>query len=126
MSPRIPALLLVALLAACGEDQVAAPFTESPSPSVAATSSSPSPSSSPTRSAVPSASASRTDLKDGKHPGYLKSLDTTKLTLVVDVVQFLTGEAAEKAAKEDGKEAFDYYIRNQNPLLRTLPIAPDV
>ena len=44
----------------------------------------------------------------------------------VDVVQFLTGEAAEKAAQEDGEEAFDYYVRNQNAKLRTLSFTATV
>lgn len=41
-------------------------------------------------------------------------------------MQFLTGEAAEKAAQEDGQEAYDYYVRNQNTRLRTLTVAPNV
>jgi hypothetical protein len=46
----------------------------------------------------------------------------------VDVVQFLTGAAAARAAGEDNAEVpppNDYYIRNTNPQLRTLPVASD-
>ncbi len=68
----------------------------------------------------------RTDLADGTTYAYLKSLDATRSTVTVDVVQFLTGAAAEKAARDDGKEAFDYYVRNQNTKLRTLGYAPSV
>ena len=106
MRHRLAALLLCV---ACASDPVASP--------------SHSPSASPSSSPAPVATGS---LADGKHPGLLKSLDTTTLTLVVDVVQFLTGEAARQAAKEDGKEAFDYYVRNQDTSPRTLPVAPDV
>jgi hypothetical protein len=68
-----------------------------------------------------------TDLADGTTYAYVKSLDTTRATVTVDVVQFLTGKAAEKAAHDDGKEAFnDYYVRNQSTRLRTLGYAPSV
>ena len=93
---------------------------------------SPSPSPSPTPSARTSTFVSvatappPTDLADGTTYAYVKSLDTTHSTVTVDVVQFLTGDAAEKAAHDDGKEAFDYYVRNQNTKLRTLGYAPSV
>lgn len=100
-------------------------------------SASPAPSSAPTatRSAkpspkkprvLPSATALPTDLADGKHYAYLKALAPKLHVVNVDVAQFLTGEAAEQAAQEDGEEAFDYYIRNQNPKLRDLKIAENV
>jgi len=53
--------------------------------------------------------------------------------IVADYLQFLTGDEAAQAAFEDGVIASveegvpnDYYIRNQNDLLRTLPVADDV
>jgi hypothetical protein len=53
--------------------------------------------------------------------------------VVADYAQWLTGEEAAQAAYEDGvidsvEEGVpnDFYIRNANPLLRTLPLAPDV
>jgi len=53
--------------------------------------------------------------------------------VVADYLQFLSGEEAAQAAFEDGVIASveegmpnDYYIRNQNDLLRTLPVADDV
>jgi hypothetical protein len=67
--------------------------------------------------------------------GYLKKVYTKggKNYLSIDYVQWLTGDAAEKAMREDGQcpkkgECIvlnDYYIRNQNPLIRTFEVAPD-
>jgi hypothetical protein len=67
-------------------------------------------------------------LADGRHPVYLKRVDADKRTITFDLIQFFTGEAAAKAAAEDGKESpppNDYYIRNVNPRLRTLPVRAD-
>ena len=52
-------------------------------------------------------------------------------TITVDVLQIFTGAAAHRAANEDGVPWNDVrfdpvYIRNENPLLRTLPVAADV
>jgi hypothetical protein len=66
-------------------------------------------------------------LADGRHPAFLKSVDLASRTIVVDVVQFFTGAKAAKAASEDGQESpppNDYYIRNANKRLRTLPVLP--
>jgi len=116
------AALLTLALAACG---TSGKPSASPSPTVPTESPTPSPSeaesATATPSVVPSATALPTDLKDGKTYVYATSIDTAKYTIVVDVVQFLTGEEARKAAEADGKEADnDYYIRNQNTRLRTL------
>jgi hypothetical protein len=67
-------------------------------------------------------------LADGRHPVYLKTVDPDRQTITFDLIQFFTGEAATKAAAEDGKESpppNDYYIRNVNSRLRTLPVAAD-
>lgn len=49
--------------------------------------------------------------------------------MTIDVVQFFTGDAAASAAAEDGSSEVpppsDYWIRNENDRLRTLPVAPD-
>jgi hypothetical protein len=68
------------------------------------------------------------ELADGRHPVYLKSVDPGQQTITFDLIQFFTGDAATKAAAEDNKESpppNDYYIRNVNPRLRTLPVRPD-
>jgi hypothetical protein len=67
-------------------------------------------------------------LADGRHPVYLKSVDPDQKTITFDLIQFYTGDAATKAAAEDNKESpppNDYYIRNVNPRLRTLPVRTD-
>jgi hypothetical protein len=52
--------------------------------------------------------------------------------ITVDVIQTFEGEDAIAAAIEDGVSAeeaqqwYPVYVRNQNPLLRTLPVALDV
>jgi hypothetical protein len=67
-------------------------------------------------------------LEAGRHPVSLKTVDPDRRTITFDLIQFLTGDAATKAAAEDGKESpppNDYYIRNVNSRLRTLPVAAD-
>ncbi|HVF03455.1 MAG TPA: hypothetical protein VNA20_01320 [Frankiaceae bacterium] len=121
MTPQHVAAFAVSLtlaLAGCGSE--AGPNLSGESPSPPATSSAPASS-----SARPSPTAARvlpTDLADGKHYAHLKAFDPKKRTLTADVVQFLTGAEAEKAAQDDGQEAFDYYVRNQNKRLRTLTV----
>jgi hypothetical protein len=68
------------------------------------------------------------ELADGRHPVYLKTVDPNGQTVTFDLIQFFTGDAAAKAAAEDGEESpppNDYYIRNVNDRLRTLPVAAD-
>jgi hypothetical protein len=46
-------------------------------------------------------------------------------TVTFDLIQWFEGDAAAKAAAEDGQESpppNDYYTRNVNPRLRTLPV----
>jgi hypothetical protein len=67
-------------------------------------------------------------LADGRHPVYLKSVDPGQPSITFDLIQFFTGDAATKAAAEDHEESpppNDYYIRNVNPRLRTLPVRED-
>jgi hypothetical protein len=68
--------------------------------------------------------------------GYIKKvyIKGGKSYLDIDYIQWLTGDAAEKAMRQDGEcpktgECIvlnDYYIRNLNPLMRTFEISPDV
>jgi hypothetical protein len=67
-------------------------------------------------------------LADGKHDAFIRKLDTGGGTVVVDVVQVFKDKAAVDAAIQDGtpRDAAQYlpvYVRNQNPRLRTLPLA---
>ena len=96
----------------------------------------------PTTGAAPTATATTANaglggpsaavLADGRHAGYLTGLDLTARTVSFDKIDFLTGDAAKKewkkqnpAAGEDGPPN-DYMIVNNNPLLRTLPLAGSV
>jgi hypothetical protein len=70
-------------------------------------------------------------LADGIYPTYVTKVDVDGATITVDVIQVFENEAASKAALEDGmnRDIAEYlyiYVRNQNPLLRTLPVARDV
>jgi len=77
---------------------------------------------------TPSASPSP-ELEDGRHFGYIRSIDVESETLVFDLAYFLSGDEANQAAGEHGDETpvpNDYYIVNDNPRLRTLAVATDV
>lgn len=69
-------------------------------------------------------------LADGRHAVFLDGLDDN--SLVFDVIQWLSGDEANAAALEDGAieegdvVPNDYYIRNQNPQLRTRAVTADV
>lgn len=103
--------------------------TSAPTPSSPPSTTAPSsPAESPTLPETPSPSASPA-LEDGRHFGYIRSIDVGSQTLVFDLAYFLTGEEANQAAADHGDETpvpNDYYIVNDNPLLRTLAVAPDV
>jgi hypothetical protein len=109
-------LLMTATVGGCGSDEPtgagdAAVTTAPPTPTAAA----------PTTSEP-------VVLADGRHPVYLKTVDPGQQTITFDLIQFFTGAAATKAAAEDNEESpppNDYYIRNVNPRLRTLPVGTD-
>jgi hypothetical protein len=67
-------------------------------------------------------------LADGRYDSYIRTVDRSHNRLVVDLVQVFHDQAAVDAAIADGKPREDAqvlytYIRNQNPQLRTLPLA---
>ena len=101
---------------------VASPAVTAPSPSASPTQ--PSPSTEP----APDPNA----LADGLYPTFIRAVDVGGATVTVDVLQVFAGEAEQhQAAVEDGVdwEYFMYdpvYVRNENPLLRKLPVAWDV
>jgi hypothetical protein len=94
----------------------------SPSPTPTATSAPP-PSPSPSASPI---------LAEGRSFGIIKSVDAANSELVFDLEQFFSGDAADKAAQEDGVIGpgehvdNDVYIRNVNTKLRIVPISSDV
>lgn len=98
-----------------------APLTVTdPSPSVAPTQ--------PSQAAEPAPDPSA--LADGVYPTFVRAVDVQGATVTVDVLQVFAGTAAHQAAIEDGVAWADVmydpvYIRNENPLLRTLPVTAD-
>jgi hypothetical protein len=73
----------------------------------------------------------RAVLADGRYPSYIRTVDRNRNQLVVDLVQVFDGQAARDAAIADGmaRDKAQYlgvYVRNQNPRLRTLPLARDL
>jgi hypothetical protein len=99
---------------------VAPPAVTDPSPSVAP--SQPSPSAKP--------APDPTALADGVYPTFVRAVDVQGATVTVDVLQVFVGAEQHQAAIEDGVDwrnvMYDpVYIRNENPLLRTLPVAGD-
>jgi hypothetical protein len=82
----------------------------------------------PTPTAEPTSDP--TALADGVYPTYVRAVDVKGATVTVDVLQVFVAGAAHQAAIEDGVPWRDVrydpvYIRNENPLLRTLPVARD-
>ena len=86
------------------------------------------------QSSNPSGSPKRegvTTLTDGRYDAYVRKVDPDRDLIVVDLVQVFTGDAAVRAAIEDGMdrsaaEVRDTYVRNQNDRLRTLEMAAGV
>ena len=100
---------------------VVTPTVTDPSPSVVPTQPSPSVEPAPDPTA----------LADGVYPTFVRAVNVDGATVTVDVLQLFFGGAAHQAAIEDGmswKDAqYTYtYIRNENSLLRTLPVIRDV
>ena len=69
-------------------------------------------------------------LADGSYDAYITRVDAGHRRLVVDLVQVFHDQAAVDAAVADGQsrdtaQVLSTYVRNQNPRLRTLPLASD-
>jgi hypothetical protein len=90
------------------------------------------PAAGPESSSAPAAAAApASDLEDGDHQAYITKVDGAGNRIVVDVVQVFHDGAAVRAAIADGKSPSDAkylttWVRNQNPRLRTLPLAGDL
>ena len=70
-------------------------------------------------------------LEDGDHPAYITKVDSANDRVVVDVVQVFSDGEAVKAAIADGESPAEAkyltgWVRNENPRLRTLPLAGDL
>lgn len=67
-------------------------------------------------------------LVDGRHPVIIKTVDPDRRTITFDLIQLYWGDDATTEAAKDHQESpppNDYYIRNVNPRLRTLPVRSD-
>jgi hypothetical protein len=70
-------------------------------------------------------------LADGHYDSYIRTVNRIHNRLVVDLVQVFHNQAAIDAAIADGMphdqaQVLYVYVRNQNPRLRTLPMARDL
>jgi hypothetical protein len=118
-------LLVVGVAAAgCGRaepDQSAAAPTQRPAATMAPT----------TTATVPTTRRATTEpavLADGRHAVYLTAVDADQRMVTCDVIQFYFGDDAAREAARDHKESpppNDYYIRNVNRRLRSLPVRSD-
>jgi hypothetical protein len=100
-------------------DQAPLPVTDDPAPAPA-----PAPKPTPTPPVAPV-------LADGRYDSYIRTIDTNRQRLVVDLVQVFQSQAAIEAAIADGlprdqAQVLYVWVRNQNPRLRTLPLASDL
>jgi hypothetical protein len=101
----------------------------SSTPTPVSPSAEPSPSPSGEPSPSPSPTPARPVLPDGSHFVYVIAAERRgdgSASVTFDLAYFLTGEEGEEAAAEHGDEFVnDYYIVNDNPRLRTIPVAVD-
>jgi hypothetical protein len=128
----VPALLVTATLAlaACASDDPTVGPTGGAAPSdptgVTAATGPTADTGTTAQTGATGETGSPAELEDGEHFGFVEEVDPTDGTLVFDLAYFLTGEAANEAAAEHGDEVpvpNDYYIVNDNDLLRTLTLA---
>ena len=77
---------------------------------------------------APAAATAAPALENGDHDAYITKVDQAGNRIVVDVVQVFHDDKAVQAAVADGKAPSDAkylttWVRNENPRLRTLPLA---
>jgi hypothetical protein len=82
----------------------------------------------PESAPAPAAGAAAAALENGDHDAYITKVDRAGNRIVVDVVQVFHDDKAVQAAVADGKAPSDAkylttWVRNENPRLRTLPLA---
>ncbi|HWD45116.1 MAG TPA: hypothetical protein VHM23_15670 [Actinomycetota bacterium] len=127
VATAVPIVTLAVGPAACGSDETGA--TESTGGDAAQPADSGAAPAQPAPTKAPAGQAAEpTDMANGRHPVVVKQVSVSGRTVTFDLVQYFSGDAATKAAAEDGEESpppNDYYVRNVNPRLRTLPVTPD-
>ena len=122
----IASALLVASLAVAGcarsqPDQNASPTSGPPAATAPPVTKAPAPAGGTTNSQP-------VVLVDGRHPAIIKTVDPDRRTITFDLIQFYQDDEATREAAKDHQESpppNDYYIRNTNPKLRTLPVRSD-
>jgi hypothetical protein len=124
----VAATLLVAgvAVAGCAKSQSDQSATPSSAPAPVTTKA-------PAVNPPPSTQAPRTTfepvvLPDGRHPVYIRTVDSHRRTITFDLIQLYFGDEATWEAAKDHKESpppNDHYIRNVNPRLRALPVRAD-
>jgi hypothetical protein len=115
----IGSALLVASLAVagCSRSQPDQTTTPADQPPAAATAPAPTDVATDSQPAV---------LADGRHPIILKAIDPGRRTITFDLIQmYWLDDAEREAAKDHQRVDDDYYIRNLNSKLRTLPVGAD-
>jgi hypothetical protein len=68
-------------------------------------------------------------LEDGRHFGYVTSVDVAGRTIAFDLAIWLSGDEADRAWQDAGGEGQvpnDYFVVNDNPRIRTLALSPDL
>jgi hypothetical protein len=66
-------------------------------------------------------------LADGRYDSYIRTVDTRRNQLVVDLVQVFEGHAAiADGMPRDQAQVLGVYVRNHNPRLPILPLASDL
>lgn len=112
------ALLVASLaMAGCGRSQSDEATTPADQPPAATTAPSPK---------APAPHNPTVVLADGRHPVIVKSIDPSRRTITFDLIQMYWLDDAEREAAEGHQRVDDdYYIRNVNPKLRTLPVRTD-
>jgi pyruvate/2-oxoglutarate dehydrogenase complex dihydrolipoamide acyltransferase (E2) component len=141
---RLTSLLVAATLAVLGgvagvtvalanRPEPAAPAAQPAATTVAAAAAATATAGQPAKAApaAPATAGQPVILADGRHDAFVRKVDSGRGTIVLDVVQVFHDQAAVEAAVEDGKPRADAqylqaYVRNQNPRLRTLPLASGV
>jgi hypothetical protein len=118
------------LVSGCGGSTApAAPPASSPTAGLPSPASPASPDrTSPAPGSAGTTGAASMDLADGRHAARITGVDAASGRVTVDVVQLFLGEAAARAAQQDGAEEVpppnDVWIRNTSRTLRTLSVAP--
>jgi hypothetical protein len=123
----IATALLIASLAVAGctrsqPDQSASPTNGQPAATAV-----------PPATKAPAPAGGTTDsqpamLGNGRHPVIIKTVDPDRRTITFDLIQLYWGDDATREAAKDHQESpppNDYYIRNVNPRLRTMPVRTD-